>query len=413
MKKFYLAGSLCLALLSSSGQSWNKFPDNISGLTEDEWSNTISYILRLDQEKADPAKSSESITSILTYLATIYADGQLASRTGMNFRHRGADSIQDQRVLLLLSSIAVHKAEHGDHSLLKKMVLSSRIPFYADEYWLMTRALISLYQNQMQKDSVIFILSQLDTRKYFRQQKDLNWYIYFADVYAQNDLTDEALRIINSSKMLLAGDKKALSGSRIELARAKIYNQKREFDKAEDILTREIRKMQRENFRNREVTQQIFLALSETYEGKGYFEKALETTEQYLRITDGEFEDLLRLEMRTKKAALLSSMAQYAESVNEYEKLVVLYPKLIPETNVVFINLLDSLGQTYLKIDEWRRAYVYFRWAYEMMNASQTYNSLLAIDITQHLAEVYITKGDTQSAAFHLQQAQKIMQSFP
>jgi hypothetical protein len=406
MKKIYVTGFLWFVFFTAQSQTWKNFPDSISGLSEEDWTKSIELILELDRRKA-----SDSVHSLITYLSTIYAGQQEASRhNGPSF---STSALKQQEALLqFLAEFVTWKSEQRSPALLKGMVLNKTVPFERVQYQIMIPNLINQYKARGQTDSTLYILSELKVNKNFAKQKDLEWYIYFAQVNSDAEQYEEAFKNLSKAKhRLKRNSQKSMLREKINLVEAEVYSSLKDYNRCETILTQSLNRMNKKSFSGEEMKQQTVLALAGNYENQNLVGKAIEILEKYFvsyREHSQRLESLLYLDMLYKRARLYTRLNNNKFSIAEYEKLLLLYPKFLPETDPRFINLLNSLGQAHMKTDQHHRAYVYFRWAYEMMNSNEVYNSQLGVDVISNLAGVYSTKGDAELAEFHSKEAQQI-----
>jgi tetratricopeptide (TPR) repeat protein len=106
-------------------------------------------------------------------------------------------------------------------------------------------------------------------------------------------------------------------------------------------------------------------------------------------------------------ADLYAMSGELTKSINLYEDLLVTYRKTLLETDPMFIELLNSLAEAYQRSHQPHRAYVYLRWAYEVLHASTKNIEMLAVDVNTNLATVYASKGDNESASQHYAEAKE------
>jgi tetratricopeptide (TPR) repeat protein len=158
----------------------------------------------------------------------------------------------------------------------------------------------------------------------------------------------------------------------------------------------------------------LYHNLARSYTRTGYRKRGLRTCDEFMRIAmgSGQTESLAALHIQNAKADLYKSSGRNKRAIPFYENLVTNYPKYIPESDPVFIALLNNLAEAYRSTAEYHKAYVYLRWAYEMMDNTNAYRSPLGVDVITNLAEVYSRKGDQLLAEEHLREAMKIKMDF-
>jgi tetratricopeptide (TPR) repeat protein len=414
MKKFFAVGIFWFIFSCAHSQQWQNFPDSLSGLSELQWTKSIAYLLELDR-----SSDHASVHTLLDYLVSVYNGTTEAGKYTGTINTIEEKALQTEKFSHFISQFGIWKATQNELNFLTGMVRTKSLPFSTVDFQMLSGELINYYRRTQQHNEVLQTLDFLESRKTVYHSTE--WYLFLARANHEAGRNDRALTILEKashSGRVTSID--PVATDKFHLARASVYAASGDMQRAERMVRQRLEKIKNRTISSTasllEFEFQCYVMLSEVAEAQGDLTRAIRTANEYISkyaAQNATNVGIRHLEMLNRRAALMLKNGEYEMAKKEFDNLLPLYAQFISETDPVFIQLLNNLGETCLQMNQQHHAYVYLRWAYAMMNTEETYRSPLGLQVVTNLATVYRTKGDDQSAEQHLAEAASIRTSLP
>ena len=419
MKKFLLSGIMGLCFSFAEGQVWKQLYDSTNYFWANDWPKTINLLLKAREDAVlTLGQDHPSYQNIIGDLGVAYwKNNQFeAARPfltasivpgGVLKQGLHATELINTITHFATSDLANHKS-YNPKPILKWIVYNEQKPDDPLLYFGAVMSLVKLYNKQGLYDSAVDVTSHVNKQNGSNWSRNAEWNLLVAKTLYKagkiNEaafLIDKNLRAKNTSGKLTAEYYSLRGATLISVGdfKSAIWN----INKATRLASKT----------NDPVIQsEIYKNHINAYLAQKDYGKAEQMCDDFLKTTDPlTISTQHYAEVKNMKANIAIRQGRYGEAIRLYEELLPVYPRFVKESNPEFVAILNNLAQAYVETDQLHRAYVYLRWAYEMVNTRESRQASLAADILTSLAEVYASKGDVAQADQHLREARMLKPS--
>lgn len=425
MNKIFL-GLLTFAYTTASGQTWQEYYDSARLVRDNDRKQTVSLLHTAENlALRDIAQTPETYILIANDLCIAYwhlndfrsAERYLKSSIAMD----RSFALQNSVLLSTSLSIADTYVEQKNYVKAKKLMrvlLVSNTKLFDDSLYFETaQKLIKLYEDNNQTDSALQRWHEVNNLRYIAPSENLSliaaqWRLTYSRLQYHLGNKDEALSALLSLRKILSAEK----GTKISPASLQTlyalhtyYMDEGKPKSAKHYLQEAGRLIYSRGLENPMFTAELEYKFARLYEQSLQFKRSELHYEKCVTANQKLFGE------KSVKAMLLERSlidlryrnGKTAAAIEGYENLLAKFSRIIPENDLQFISLLTKLGRAYKENNQYHRAYVYLRWASEIIE-TETTDKIIASEIHNTLADVYADKGDVVTAETHRQKASLI-----
>jgi hypothetical protein len=420
VKKILTTGFILLTFLNASAQTWETFYDSSEMVWSNDWNKTISFLKRAEREAfVNLGPQHETYSSIVNDLAVAYwsindIDNAVIIINNSIERQRTLHSLKHNfEIISTIEKLAELCFGYGQPEksemyyrtiVFNKYAVNESLVYFSSAY-----KLIELYELENKPDSALTVWSYVTQHRGEDLKNNLQWLetrvrlLHHAG-YSQHAMkcavdlknqmrsakhdTLQCLRLANFiASIMLANDKAETAEALLKETYLSVKGEKR---LSENPQFWELQKNLAQSFASQKKYRQsktLYLKMLEICE-HAYGEQSF----PYLETKFG-LADIYHAEGKSRKAIAV------------YENLLPDFKNYISESDARFVMLLNNLAEAYKNNQQPHHAYVYLRWAYEILKSETLDKTDLAVNVNTNLAEIYAYKGDNISAEQHLKEA--------
>lgn len=418
MKRLILAGTVFLMITSVQGQSWKRYYDSTYLYWSTDWKKTVLYLEEAEKDvRHQLPPDHDEYLMVTTDLAVAYwniNDYQNAGRllsTSFSTRPEYYSAQHQTELLKTIHGLASWYLENGNiqhskfyYSAITKNKLNATESVL---YYTAAMNLISLYENSNAPDSALYVWNLVTNHHPGNLHEDLAWMLTYSRIQEKTGQVDEALKTLEQLKLQHSADRRTNRRSYADILTlmGQIYFRTNDYFKSINCFREAAGILEEGSILTAKVVE-LKEAIALAYQLAGKPKRSVRYLDEIIPLIAKEngVQSHRYAKIYFDYGESLYAAEKYRQAILVYENSLLLLQKHIPENDLIFITLLKNLAASYTQIHDQHYAYVYLRWAYEMLDRNSINHQVLAREVMKGLADVYQSKGDdTSAAAFHLE----------